>query len=88
MVLARLVPPGALARLVLPAVLARPVAPLLAGAMIVPASPASSYSLAVAPVVLLGASIEASISNGPKLLTVVGVVGVEVVVHAVPIALG
>ena len=78
-VLVRLIPPGTLARLILPAVLTRPVAPLLAGAAIVPASSTSSSSSAVAPVVALGASTEASISNGPELLTVIGVVAVHVV---------
>ena len=51
MVLARLIPPGALARLVLRAVLARPVAPLLVWATVVPASSATSSSSAVAPFV-------------------------------------
>ena len=78
-VLTRLIPPGALTRLVLPAVLARPVAPLLAGAAVVPTSSTSSTSSAVAPVIALGASTEASISNGPELLTIVGVVAVYVV---------
>ena len=78
-VLTRLVPPGALARLFLPVVLMRPVAPLLTGAAVVPTSPTSSSSSAVAPVVALGASTETSISNGPELLIVVGVVAVNVV---------
>ena len=78
-ILTRLIPPGALARLILPAVLTRPVTPLLAWATVVPASSAVSSSSAVAPVVALGASPEASVSNGPELLTVVGVVAVHVV---------
>ena len=78
-VLAMLVPPGALVRLVLPAILSRPVAPLLAGDAVVPASSTSSSSPAVAPVVALGASTEASVSDGPELLTIVGVVDVYVV---------
>ena len=78
----RLVSPGALARLALPALLMRLIIPLLAGAAIIPASSASSSSSAVAPIIALGASTEASISNGPELLAVAGVVGVEVVVGA------
>ena len=88
-VLTRLVSPGALARLVLPAVLTRLVAPLLAGAAVVPASSTSSSSSAIAPVIALGASTEASITDGPKLLTVVGVVDVHIVKDAErPVALG
>src|SRR4051812_35293000 len=74
MILTRLIPPGALARLILPAVLTRPVAPLLARVTVIPASASTSSSLAVAPVVALGASTEASFSNGSELLTVAGVV--------------
>ena len=77
-ILTRLVPPGALVRMILPAVLTRPVAPLLARATVVLASATTSSSSAIAPVVALGASTEASISNGPELLTVVGVVAVHV----------
>ena len=75
-ILARLVPPCALMRLVLPAVLTRPVAPLLARITIVPAS--STSSSAVAPVVALGASTEASFSNGSEILAVTGVVAMQV----------
>ena len=78
-ILTRLVPPGALARMVLPAVLTRPVAPLLARATVVPASASTSSSTAVAPVATLGASTEASFTDGSELLTVAGVVGVQVV---------
>ena len=78
-ILTRLLPPGALARMVLPAVLTRPVAPLLARATVVPASASTSSSTAVAPVVELGASTEASFPYGSELLTVAGVVGVQVV---------
>ena len=78
-VLARLILPGAFARLILPVVLTRPATPLRARATVVLASSAASSSLAVAPVVPLGASTKASISNGPELLTVVGVVAVNVV---------
>ena len=78
-ILMRLVPPGALARLILPAVLTRPVAPLLARAMVIPASATTSSSLTIAPVVALGASTEAPFSNGSELLTVAGVVVVQVV---------
>ena len=78
-VLARLVPPGAPTRLVLPTILTRLVAPLLARATVVPTSSALSTSSVVAPVVALGASTEASISNGPELLTVIGVMAVNVV---------
>ena len=78
-ILMRRVPPGALARLVLPAVLTRPVTPLLVRATVVPA-PASVLSFeAVAPVVALGASTVASFPYGSELLTVAGVVGVQVV---------
>ena len=78
-ILTRLVPLGALARLVLPAVLTRPVTPLLARATVVPASATTSSSSPVAPVVALGSSTEASFSNGSELLTVAGVVGIQVV---------
>ena len=78
-ILTRLVPPGALARLILPAVLARPVVPLLARATVVPASATMSSSSAVASVAALGASTEASFPNGFELLTVAGVVGMQVV---------
>ena len=79
MVLTRLVAPGALMRLLLPVVLTRPVAPLLTGAAVVPASSTSSSSSAIAPVVALRASTEASISDGPELLTIVGVVAMYMV---------
>ena len=38
--------------------------------------------------VALGASADTSISHNPELLAFIGVVGVEVVVHAVPASLG
>ena len=82
-ILTRLVPPGPLARMVLPAVLTRPVAPLLARAKVVPASASTSFSAVVAPVVALGASTIASFSYGSELLTVAGVVGVQVVAATV-----
>ena len=75
----RLIPPGALTRLVMPEVVARSVAPLLAGAMVVPASSTSASSMAVASVVELGASTEVPVTDGPELLTVVGVVAVHIV---------
>jgi len=80
-ILTRRVPPGALARLVLPAVLMRPVTPLLAWASVIPASTSASASssTAVAPVVALGASTKASFPYVSELLTVAGVVGVQVV---------
>ena len=78
-ILTRLVPPGALARLILPAVLTRPVVPLLARATIIPPSATTSSSTAVAPVAALGASTEASFTNGSEHLTVTGVVGIQVV---------
>ena len=78
-ILTRLIPPGAIARMVLPAVLTRPVAPFLAQATVVPASASASSSAAVAPVVALGASTEASFLYGSELLTVACVVGVQVV---------
>ena len=84
-ILARLIPPFSLARLPLPAILARLVMPLLARAMVVPSSSALSSYLAL--VVALGASTKASFSNAPELLTFIGVVGVEVVVHTVPASL-
>ena len=77
-VLVRLIPPCALTRLVLPAIIARPVAPLLARAMVVPASASTSSSAAVAPVVALGALTIASFSYGSELLTVTGVVAMQV----------
>ena len=81
-VLTRLLPLVALARLVLPAVLTRLVAPLLAGAAVVPASSTSTPSTAVASIVALRASIEAPAAEGPELLTVGGVVAVNVVEDA------
>ena len=78
----RLVTLGALAMRVLPTFLTRPVAPLLAGATVVPASSTSPSFSAVAPVVALGASTEAPFTDGPKLLTVVGVVVVYVMEDA------
>ena len=78
-ILPRLIPLGALARLILPAVLTRPVVPLLARAMVVPVSDSASSSAVVAPVVALGASTEASFLYGSEILTVAGVVGVQVV---------
>ena len=87
-ILTRLIPPASLARLVLPAVLARAVTPSLAKATVLPSSATSSSSLAIAPVIALWASVNSPISHGSELLTFVGVVGVEVVVHAVRTALG
>ena len=78
-ILTRLVPPGTFVRMILPAVLTSPVAPLLARAMVVPASASMSSSTAVAPVAAVGASTETSFANGSELLTVTGVVGVQVV---------
>lgn len=78
-ILTRLVPPGALTRPVLPTILARLVAPLLAGPMVIPTSSTLSTTSAVAPVIALGTSIEASILNVPKLLTIIGVVCSHVV---------
>src|SRR3954465_15518157 len=82
-ILTRLIPPASLTRMVLPAILARSVTPPLARATVLPLSATSSSSSAIAPVIALGASIDSPISHGPELLTFVGVVGVEVVVHAV-----
>ena len=87
-ILARPIPPVSLVRLILPAILARSVAPPLARAAVFPASCVPSSSSTVAPVAAVGASADPSFSHGPELLTFVGVVGVEVVVHAVPAALG
>ena len=87
-ILARLIPPSPLTRLVLSAILTRSVTPLLARASVIPSSSTYSSSSAVAPVDALGASTDVSFSNGSKLLAFVGVVGVEVVVHAVPATLG
>ena len=78
-VLARLVSPGALARMILPVVLTRPVAPLLAWATVVPAPATTSPPSAVAPVAALGASTEASFTNGSELLTVAGIMVIQVV---------
>ena len=88
-ILARLIPPSALARLVLPTILTRSVTPLLARATVVPSSSTTSSFSAVAPVIALGASTEAFVTNGPELLTIVGVVAVNVVEGAErPAALG
>ena len=62
--------------------------PLLARASVVPSSSTSSSSSAIAPVVALEASTDASFSNGSELLAFIGVVGVEVVVGAESVALG
>ena len=86
--LARLIPPASLARWVLPAILARLIAPPLARATIFLASCVPSSSSTVAPVIALGASTDASFSNGSKLLAFIGVVGVEVVVGTESVALG
>ena len=88
MILARLIPPVSLARLILLAVLARSVAPPLARATVFPSSSTSSSSSAIALVTALGASADPHVPHGPELLAFVGVVGVEVVVHAVSAALG
>ena len=87
-ILTRLVPPCALARTILPVVLTRPVAPLLARATVVPAPATTSSSSAIAPVAALGASAGTHIPHGPELLAFIGVVGVEVMVHTLPAALG
>ena len=87
-ILARLIPPVSLARLILPAILARSAAPPLARAAVFPASCVPSSSSTVAPVTAVGATADPSFSHGSELLTFVGVVGVEVVVHTVPAALG
>ena len=81
-------PSRPLARLVLPAILTRTVTPPLVRATVFPSSSTSSSSSAIAPIVALGASSDTSISHSPELLAFVGVVGVEVMVHAVPAALG
>src|SRR3954467_915327 len=87
-ILTRLIPPVPLARRVPPAVLARLVAPPLARATIFPASWVSSSSSAVAPVSTVRATADSSFSHGAEFLAFVGVVRVEVVVHAVPAAPG
>ena len=87
-ILARLIPPVSLARRVLPAILARLIAPPLARATVFPVSCVPSSSSTVAPVTAVGATADPSFSHGSELLTFVGVVGVEVVVHTVPAALG
>src|SRR3954467_9687278 len=87
-VLTRLIPPVPLARRVPPDVLARLVAPPLARAAIFPASWVSSSSSAVAPVSAVRTTADPSFSHGTELLTFIGVVGVEVVVHTVPAAPG
>src|SRR4051812_15034818 len=87
-VLTRLIPPVPLARQVPPAVLVRLVTPPLARAAIFPASWVSSSSLAVAPVGAVRATADPSFSHTAEFLTFVGVVGVEVMVHTVPTALG
>ena len=86
-ILARLIPPASLARRVLPAILARLVAPPLTWAAVFLASRVPSSSSSVAPVVAVGTSASPSFTHGPELLAFIGVVGVEVVVHAVPTAL-
>ena len=42
----------------------------------------------IAPITALGALTDTAFSHTPKFLALVGVVGVEIVVHAVPAALG
>ena len=86
-ILARLIPPVSLARRVLPVILARSIAPPLARAVVFPASCVPSSSSTVAPVTAVGATDDPSFSHGSELLTFIGVVGVEVVVHTVPAAL-
>ena len=87
-ILARLIPPVSLARRVLPAILARSITPPWARAAVFPESCIPSSSSTIAPVTAVGATVDPSFSHGSELLTLVGVVGVEVVVHAVPAALG
>ena len=86
--LVRLIPPSSLARRVLPAILARLIVPPLAWATVFLASCVPSTSSVVAPVTAVRATADPSFSHGSELLTFVGVVGVEVVVHTVPAALG
>ena len=69
-------------------ILARLVAPPLARPTVFPASCVSSSSSTVAPVTAVGATADSSFTHGSEFLAFVGVVGVEVVVHAVPAALG
>ena len=78
-ILARLIPPVSLARRVLLAILTRSIAPPLVRAAVFPTSCVPSSSSAVAPVVALGASTEASFLYGSELLTVASVVGVQIV---------
>jgi hypothetical protein len=80
--LTRLITPEPIVRLVAPAVLMRLVTPVLTGVAVVPASPTSASSTAIAAVVALGAVAKAPISNGPELLAVVGVVAVDIVEDA------
>src|SRR4051812_40868406 len=87
-ILARLIPPVSLARRVLPAILAMSIVQPLARVAVFPASCVPSSSSTVAPVTAVGTTADPSFSHGSKLLTFVGVVGVEVVVHTVPTALG
>ena len=87
-ILARPTPPVSLARRVLPAILVRLIAPPLARAMVFPTSCVPSSSWTVAPVTAVRATADPSFSYGSELLTFVGVLGVEVVVHTVPTALG
>ena len=87
-ILARLIPPVSLVRRVLPAILARLIAPPLARATVFPASCVPSSSSAIAAIVAVGVAADPSFSHGSELLAFVGVVDVEVVVHAVPAALG
>ena len=87
-ILARLIPLAFLARRVLPAILARLVAPPLTWAAVFPASCVPSSSSAVAPVAAVGMPDSPSFTHGPELLAFVGVVGVEIVVHAILAALG
>ena len=82
MILTRLIPPVTLARLILLAVLTRLVMPLLEGVTDVPASSTSTSSTAVASIIALGAMLEAPVADGPKLLTVFGVVAMYIVEDA------
>src|SRR3954469_20274706 len=87
-ILTRLVPPVPLVRRVAPAGLARLVTPALTWVRIFPASRVPSSSSAVAPVSTVRASADSSFSHGAEFLAFIGVMGVEVVVHTVPVAPG
>ena len=65
-----------------PTVITRMIAPVLAGVAVVPASPTSASSTAIAAVFVLRAAAKAPVLDGPEFLAVVGVLVVYILEDA------